>query len=333
MRIIHKKLLFSLVLTLLLSEVALRLCGTLHPSLLAYNPSRYMKFKARPGDLSYGFPINTDGFKDAPFHKARMPGERRVAAVGDSFVFSMVPYEGSFCTQIERLYPKANVMNFGVIGTAPEDYVTILKNDVIRFMPDSVIAFIYVGNDLLPTGRKWYDYSALATVIHHSLKAFRSYKGQDIHQNYAYDDNMTPFLYADFLTTESAYATIYLMDAPQFKQEVNRVMKSVYAMRDICQRHNISFSVVILPDRLQLEPSLQKDVATHLRASISAFDFLRPQRALAEALTAKNIPFVDLYKPFAADPQKKYINNDIHLNLHGNMLVASSLPAVWFKKD
>jgi len=333
MNTIQKKILFSLVLTLAFAEITLRVYGHIHPSLLAYNPSRYLKFKARPGDLSYGFPINKDGFKDMPFVATRIPGEYRVAAIGDSFVFSMVPYEHCFCSVMESIVTNANVMNFGVIGTAPEDYVTILNNDVLRFAPDAVIVFIYAGNDFLPTRRKWYDYSALATVVHHSTKALRSYKGQDIRQNYVYSDNMTPFSYADFVSTLSKDAETYYTDANQFAKQFNRIMHSVWAIQEICEARRILFRVVILPDRLQFDVALQNDVASHLHKPLSAFDYLLPQRMLAEALGAKNIPFIDLYRPFADDSQKKFINNDIHYNLHGNKLVATSLPVDWFKKD
>jgi len=333
MRTIHKKLLFSLVLTFILSELVLRIYSYVHPSILAYNPSRYSKFKARPGDLSYGFPINSDGFKDQPFSKQRSLNEYRVAAIGDSFVFSMVPYEASFCTVLEKRFRNVNVMNFGVIDTKPEDYVTVLRKNALPYAPDSVVVFIYVGNDFLLSRRRWYDYSALATVLHHSIKAFQVYNGEDIHQNYTYDDNMTPFSYADFLGTEARYAETYYVEADRFGREFDRTMLSVYAMREICAKHQIRFRVVVLPDRLQIEPTLQTDIARHLQMPLSSFDYLRPQRLLAEALAAKDIPFVDLYKPFANDGKKKFINHDIHFNIYGNRLVAELLPEDWFRDD
>ena len=333
MKMIHKKILFSLVLTLVLSELALRAYSYLHPSVLAYNPSQYRKFKARPGDLSYGFPINSDGFKDQPFSTQRVSGERRVAAIGDSFVFSMVPYESSFCTVLEKRLQNVNVMNFGVIGTKPEDYVTVLRNDTLRYEPDAVVLFIYVGNDFLLTRNKWYDYSALATVLHHTSKALQAYNGQDIRQNYTYDDNMTPFSYADFISTESKYAETYYLGVDRFRKEFDRTMKSVYAMRDICAEHRIRFRVVVLPDRIQMEPDLQADVARNLQMPVSAFDYMRPQRMLAKTLTAQHIPFVDLYSPLADAPERKFINHDIHFNIYGNRLVAELLPEDWFKND
>jgi len=333
MKIVHKKLLFSIVLTLVLSELALRAYSYLHPSVLAYNPSRYSKFKARPGDFTYGFPINSDGFKDQQFTAQRSLNEYRVAAIGDSFVFSMVPYDASFCTVLEKRIQDVNVMNFGVIGTEPEDYVTVLRNDALRYEPDAVIVFIYVGNDFLSKRTKWYDYSALATVLNHTIKALQVYSGQDIRQNYRYHDNMTPFSYADFISTESKYAETYYLSAERFKKEFDRAMKSVYAMRDICAEHRIRFCVVVLPDRIQMEPDLQADVARNLQTPVSAFDYPRPQRMLAKALTAQHITFVDLYKPLADAPKKKFINHDIHFNIYGNRLVAELLPADWFKKD
>jgi hypothetical protein len=331
MRTVYKKVLFSLVLTFILSELTLRIYSQVHPSIIAYNPSRYRKFKARPGDLSYGFPINSNGFKDQPFSKTRLPNEYRVAAIGDSFVFSVVPYEASFCTLLEKRFRNVNVMNFGVIGTKPEDYATVLMNDAIPYAPDTVIVFIYVGNDFLPSRRLWYDYSALATVIHHSIKAFRVYNGQDIHQNYKYDDNMTPLSYADFLATEAKYAETYYSEADRFKREFDLAMSSIYAIQDICKKHRIQLRVVALPDRLQIEPSLQTNIAQYLKIPLSSFDFLRPQKLLTETLGAKDIPFLDLLKPFANDSKKKYINHDIHLNIHGNELVSELIPDDWFR--
>jgi hypothetical protein len=333
MKPVCKKLLFSAALTLALGETAVRLYGAFHPSLLTSHPSRYRRFKARPGDLSYGFPINADGFKDRPFTVARAPGEYRVAALGDSFVFSMVPYEHSFCTLIESRHANVNVLNFGVIGTAPQDYITVLQRDAIRYAPDAVILFLYAGNDFLPAERKGYEYSALATFAHHSIKAARSYKGQDIRQNYAYTDDMTPFTHADFLGTAARYARTYLMDDRRFRKDFDRVLSNLDAMRHLYERRGIRFHVVALPDRLQLEPALRAKVAEALGVPESAFALLRPQQALAEALGARRVSFLDLYPPFAGDAQRKFIHNDIHLYLHGNALVASCLPADWFRKE
>lgn len=330
---IVKKLLFSICFTLFLLEVVLRYYSSVSPSVLAYHPSRYQKFKARPGDLSYGFPINADGFKDRPFESTKAPGEYRVAAIGDSFVFSMVPYTNSFCTVLEHTYPGLNVMNFGIIGTGPEDYVTTLKRDALRYDPDAVILFLYSGNDFLPGSRKPYEYSAAATVIHHLIKSLRAYRGQDIQQNYVYDDNMTPFSYRTFVDTEGRYADTFLASEQVFRSTFLRRMTNIDAFSEICRNHDIPLRVVLLPDRLELEPDLLTDVADALQRKPSDFDIKRLRQALDTALAERDVPFVDLRPDFLAADGTLFINNDIHINIAGNELVASSLPPEWFEKQ
>ena len=327
---IHRKLLFSACFTLLLLEVVLRVYSRVSPSILAYHPSRYQKFKARPGNLTYGFPINADGFKDKPFELAKRPGEFRVAAIGDSFVFSMVPYASSFCTKLEDTYPGLNVMNFGIIGTGPEDYVTILKRDALRYNPDAVIVFLYSGNDFLPKSRKLYEYSATATITHHLIKSLRVYKGQDIRQNYVYDDNMTPFPYQTFVETEAKYAETFYTSDTVFRSTFLRRMTNIDAVSEICRKNDIPLSVVLLPDRLELEPDLLTDVAAALQKKPSDFDIVRLREALATSLSQRDIPFVDLHSEFLRAGDRIFINNDIHINIAGNELVASLLPPEWF---
>jgi hypothetical protein len=326
------KLSFTVVLTVLLSEVVLRVYSAMRPSAFAYHPSRYKKFKARPGDMSYGFSINTDGFKDKPFTLARASNEFRIAAIGDSFVFSMVPYEHSFCTLLEQREADINVMNFGVIGTGPEDYVTILKNDVVPYEPDMAIIFLYAGNDFLPKRKKWYDYSATATILHHIAKASRAYQGQDVRQNYTYDDNMTPFSYGDFVSVEATYAETYLSHSAVFEKAFDRAMRNVLAIREICDTYDIALRVVIIPDRMQFQRKLLDDVAMKLNRPVSNFDLLRPQRILTQSLSAKGFGFVDLYNAFADEQRRAFVNNDIHLNIWGNEIVANSIPAEWLRR-
>jgi len=323
----------ALVLTVLLFEVVLRVYSYIRPSAFAYHPSRYKRFKARPGDLSYGFPINKDGFKDMPFTLAKSGKQFRIAAIGDSFVFSMVPYEHNFCTLLEQRQAHVNVMNFGVIGTGPEDYVTVLKNDVVPYEPDMAIVFLYVGNDFLPKRKKWYDYSATATILHHIAKASRAYRGQDIGQNYTYDDNMTPFTYADFVVIQAKQADTYLSNSTVFEIGFDRAMRNVMAMREVCEKHNIALRVVIIPDRIQLRGKLLEDVATKLNRSVSDFDLFRPQRMLAQTLSARGFQFVDLFNVFAEENRRTFINNDIHLNIRGNELVANSIPSEWLGRS
>ncbi|MDA0989669.1 MAG: hypothetical protein O3A51_02835 [Verrucomicrobia bacterium] len=256
-----------------------------------------------------------------------------MAAIGDSFVFSMVPYSKSFCTTLEARHPGLNVMNLGIIGTGPEDYVMTLKRDALKYNPDAVILFLYSGNDFLPKPRKLYEHSATATITHHLIKSLRAYRGQDIRQNYVYDDNMTPFPYEVFVETEAKYAETFYTSDEVFNATFLRRMRNIDAVLEICSKHGIPLKVVLLPDRLGLESDLLRDVTAKLKKKPSDFDFSRLRNALALSLSQRHVPFIDLHSAFLTTNERLFINNDIHVNIAGNELIASSLPVEWFRDD
>ena len=74
-------------------------------------------------------------------------------------------------------------------------------------------------------------------------------------------------------------------------------------------------------------------MAEELQKLPDEFDLSRPRKALASAMTELNIPYVDLHEQFQIDQRRLFINNDIHLNIVGNQLVADSLPAGWFQES
>src|ERR1017187_8554500 len=89
-------------------------------------------------EFSYPVKINSNGLWDAEI-KPKQPGEFRVAVLGDSFTWGLgVAYGGRFTEVAEALEPKINVLNFGVSGYSPIQYLFQLDK-VFALKPDYIV--------------------------------------------------------------------------------------------------------------------------------------------------------------------------------------------------
>lgn len=98
-------------------------------------------------EFSYPVKVNSNGLWDAEI-KPKQPGEFRVAVLGDSFTWGLgVAYGERFTEVAEALEPKINVLNFGVSGYSPIQYLFQLDK-VFALKPDYIVVAFCLGNDL-----------------------------------------------------------------------------------------------------------------------------------------------------------------------------------------
>jgi lysophospholipase L1-like esterase len=98
-------------------------------------------------EFSYEVDINDRGMRDRPVGP-KEPGTVRVAMLGDSFVWGVgAAYGERFTEVMERLDPKLDVLNFGVSGYSPVQYLLEIDN-VLQLKPDYVVVALCLGNDL-----------------------------------------------------------------------------------------------------------------------------------------------------------------------------------------
>lgn len=166
--------LFSTAITLLLAEFGLRL---LAPNLASepvtsnqYNFYRYdpvLGWSNIPdargvfsrAEFSYPLNINSLGLRGAEIAVEKPAGVRRVAVLGDSFVWGIGAAEPElFTTLLAGSLPSTQVLNFGVAGYSPIQYY-LLTDKVLALDPDVVIISFCLGNDF-PDAVYWnrYDY-------------------------------------------------------------------------------------------------------------------------------------------------------------------------------
>lgn len=102
---------------------------------------------SRP-EFTYPVSNNSLGMREAEIGD-KQPGDKRVAVLGDSFVWGVGAADGQRFTEIvEKLDPSYDVLNFGVSG-----YGTVQQSlqlgQALALKPDAVVVALCLGNDLL----------------------------------------------------------------------------------------------------------------------------------------------------------------------------------------
>ncbi len=164
---------FSVLLTLGIAEVGLRIAHIGYPSLggklqfFTWNP--YTGVSLRPGAAGMAHiendvyvKLNSAGFHDVEHSKAKPPNTFRVAVLGDSFTEAMqVPEDKSFTSlmaqDLDNCSPlagkKIETLNFGVSGYGTAQELLILRHYVWDYSPDVVVLAFFTGNDVQNNNR------------------------------------------------------------------------------------------------------------------------------------------------------------------------------------
>ena len=101
---------------------------------------------ARP-EFSYDLNINSLGLRGAEITREKPAGVRRIAVLGDSFVWGIGASDAElFTTQLEQRIPNSQVLNFGVAGYGTVQY-QLLTEQVLSLDPDAVVVGFCLGSD------------------------------------------------------------------------------------------------------------------------------------------------------------------------------------------
>jgi len=192
-------LLLAILFALLLSEIILRvLKKPVYYVAPSHPKGRYWENffhqKSKIPDLDYelkpnvrglhnGIPIqiNRFGLRDDEIHLAKLPGQKRITVLGDSFTFGFgVEAKDGYVEKLEQIltqkFPeqKFQVLNFGVGGYNSREEDQVLKFKVSRFSPDLVIiAYSLDDPEIDPVQPlrsfyhppSWWQYSHLLSIL------------------------------------------------------------------------------------------------------------------------------------------------------------------------
>lgn len=318
-----------MLITLFMGEIALRIYDYYIPSFVFYSGS-YNRFRGKPFADDWNFKLNSHGFKDEEFSEKK-DNTYRILGIGDSFSFGVVPYKYNYLTLIEsRLYLKnANieVFNMGIPSTGPKDYLSLLVKEGLALQPDMVLLSFFVGNDFEQSKkRKLYEYSYVASLLHYIINLQPKYGGRIIHGKGKYCDDCPSFTYEEYLKIESQRSLIYLKRNSQFPKLLDRALYYLNRIKKICEKKGFDFVVVIIPDELQINQDLWREIRDAYYPNIERYkwNLTRPNRILSNELNKLSIDNIDLYEYFAeASSQQLYRPRDTHWNIAGNKLAAN----------
>ena len=335
--IAHRGVAFAVVapvlVTLVLLEGALRLFNAIRPTYVFYSDS-YTRFRGQPGERHFDAILNSGGFNDSD-HTVERPANvaYRVVALGDSFAVGVVPQRDNFLTRLESMLSArqpVEVINLGVAGTEPGDYLSILADEGLVYGPDLVLVNFFIGNDFETRSARWHERSHLVTLVRalwrlgRSSEAVRLRGGGD---RDVYDDN-APGLHPDiFLEVQVDRTWVYERDSERFAAAVARAAELLDQMRDLARQAGADMLVTLIPDENQIDSALRARVVDARSLLPEQLDWGQPNRLITQALAAEQIEVLDLLPILseAARHERVYKPADTHWNVAGNRVAAEAI--------
>lgn len=358
--------LFNLCLLAVLTEGALRWVAHEVPSpLFARAGERAAEVIEKrlashaPGQLRYGFPLNLRGHYDV--EPGTMNAERRVAVIGDSFSFGVVPHHFHYTTVAERA-SGLDVDNVGYPDVGPHEYLWLLRYQVLATKPDAVVVSLFVGNDV--TGVKpldarpsvlesWLDRDRclLCLLPRRLLRLWRQRAaaggdrpigapaGETSERRLETPQEMTeayPWL-ADATLEQPTFIIpeVFLEIERQRALRVADPEADVSALFEILREirraaGDVPLAVMLIPDEFQVDDELWSRILT--QEGTAGLDRGRAQRVIIEQLASEGIPYLDLLRELRAGcaPHHRgdrhcYHLRDTHWNARGNRLAGEAL--------
>jgi hypothetical protein len=324
-------ILIGAILAFLLGEVFLRIYQHADP-VFVFPDRSYNRFRGKPFADDYNFKLNSKGFKDVEYEQVKKPGAFRIIGIGDSFTFGVVPYQYNFLTQLEdRLQGRGwpvEIINMGIPGLSPRDYLAVFVHEGLSLAPDMLLLCLFVGNDFDEDKGPPAFQSYVVSLIRYHISLVQRWKGNVFHPASAYHDDQQHFSEAAYLDIEKQRSQIFRRNNKVFARSFANSLEYLRQIHGLCREHKINLGVVIIPDELQVNPQLQKEVMQGVQdATPEDWDFRLPNRMLTAELQQLGIRFVDLLEPFERKSQKMrlYKPLDSHWNIEGNTTAADVL--------
>jgi hypothetical protein len=317
------------VITIVLCEIGLRVFNLAYPLPFFYSNS-YNRFRVKPNVPLYGFELNSRGFHDVEFKIGKEPGAFRILGIGDSFAFGVVPYRFNYLTLVEQHLnadgARFELINMGIPGTSPREYLAVLLNEGLELKPDMVLLSFFVGNDFVEARKvdRIYRYSYVASVIKYLFDLNTRMANFHFVTTGDYDDGAALYTSAAYVELARAVSGIFRKDNKYFESYIANTATHLNNIRRVCDLHGIRLAVALIPDEMQVDPTLQRQVIEASGVDAAAFDFERPNERLKAELERLRIDYVDLLRPFrdAGKSVRLYRPNDTHWNIKGNALAA-----------
>ena len=308
-------------------EVGLRIFHHFRPLPIFYDNS-YNRFRTRPHMPIYDFHTNSKGFHDVERTQEKPAGTYRALGIGDSFSFGIVPHQFNYLTLLENriksVRPGFELINMGIPGISPREYLAVLLHEGLTLRPDMVLLSFFIGNDFAETAKidRIYRLSYAANIVKYVYALGTSVGDLGGATASAYNDDAPSLTDGAFLQIESFGIPLFQKDNPLFDEALSNTMAHLLTIKKICDLHGIRLTIVLIPDEMQVDDALLLKVAGLRGIGADQIDTYRPNRALSAELTRLGIDHLDLLPIFRVETPsgRLYKPNDTHWNIRGNAI-------------
>lgn len=323
------------IVALVLAEIVLGIAAaTLDSPFLARNDARAAEqirlFRLRPGADHLGHPCNDLGFYDDAFTTERKPGVRRVLALGDSFVVGVVPFEQNHVTLLEQhlgARTLTEVLNFGVAGVGPHEYLHLWASEACRYDPDVVLLYFFVGNDFVrrSTHSLFYPDSLRVVSLAERLVGTGGLGRAEEVATAVADPDAATFTPEEYDRIERGRMRICRRG-----RDERRFDRTAELLEQLSDATGPRLRVVIIPDEFQVNDALWRHLVGDRENEL---DRELPNRWLLKQLQSLGVPALDLLPALreAERDAPTHKLRDTHWNAHGNAVAARAV-ADWLEQ-
>lgn len=327
-------------------EIALRIFVEFPADSALFVNDSDIGYRMRPNaPIGSGLTTNSLGFNDDEHSMDRREGSVRMAIIGDSFVFGAVSRNEIFTYILQELADRSSlnleVLNIGIPGAGPNNYLALLKKDAVLMDVDEVCVVFYVGNDIVEAHP---DFKTSVWLGSPRVSLQKPYLiGFSKEYSYVYRAarsvtrlvreriDKTPresFTKANYMAIEYQRSEIYKISKSKYIKEsyagTINILNKIANEADLLNK-NIFF--VLAPDELQVNDKLRSSLVKKYNINLDDYDFSEPQRIILNELKQSGVEVIDLLPDFreAAAKDTLYIKQDSHWNKAGNLLAAKTI--------
>jgi hypothetical protein len=208
----------------------------------------------------------------------------------------------------------------GIPNLLLKDYLSLLVREGLALQPDRVIAAISLASELASDNEEPRIRSYVTAALRSLQSTRRRYEGMIYNGDPVYQDNQPTMPDADYLQLARARSRLFREPNEALAADIAEATRQLARMKQVCDAARIEFTVVLIPDEVQVDRALQSQLG-------GALDFARPNRLLAERLSAAQVDCLDMFDEVAraATSTQLYKPNDGRWNIAGNRLAAEIL--------
>jgi len=310
-------------------EVAMRLQAAMTSDALGgITSTRRQAFD--PGSLHQGRRVNHLGYCDDEFSSQSRPGMFRIAALGDSSVFSG-DHHTNCVEQIESILPDTEVYNFTLPRLGPREYAAQLRCDVLTYRPDLVLLFLSIENDVteqlpLPGLFEWRGLRICQWGLQTIAAPASAWHGTAFVETSIDQRQWTE------KTQVARFAICRTPIQQPIQQRWQSTLSHLSTIVDICDKRDIPLAFVLLPAAFQVDPALRRRICRRGGYQADHVDLELPQRRLISFASETETPALDLLPELRAVSDRVYEDGRNELNSNGHHVVASVV-ADWIERS